>query len=378
MHEPTETLSLYEEEIAPPGAPPLGRGATVGRYVILDPVGAGGMGVVYAAYDPELDRRVALKLLSPGRSGGEPGRLRLLREAQALARLAHPNVVTVHDAGTFGERVFVALELVEGETLRRWLRAEPRPWREVLARFLPAGRGLAAAHAAGLVHRDFKPENVLLGQDGRVRVADFGLAKALEEPEEAWGAAPGTPAYMAPEQRRGMAADARSDQFSFCVALHEALYGERPSARETPAGTQVPGWLRDVVLRGLKANPEERYPAMDDLLRDLERDPAAVRRRWLAAAAIVILAGGLFGGLGYFQALSACTRPGLLLEWAPLPRDPALRPRIVAAQAELARAKALQKAGKYRQALARAEPLAAAAKALLTAWLARHGDGEAR
>lgn len=482
MHHPTETVSLYEEEIAPPGAPPLGRGAAVGRYVILDPVGAGGMGVVYAAYDPELDRRVALKLLAPERSGGEPGRLRLLREAQALARLAHPNVVAVHDAGTFGERVFVALELVEGETLGRWLRAEPRPWREVLARFLPAGRGLAAAHAAGLVHRDFKPENVLLGTDGRVRVADFGLARALEEPEEAPGAAPGTPAYMAPEQRRGMAADARSDQFSFCVALHEALYGERPSARETPAGTQVPGWLRDVVLRGLKANPEERYPAMDDLLRELERDPAAVRRRWLAAAAIVILAGGLFGGLGYSQArraqlcggseeelagvwdagrkreihtaflatglpfaeavwrsaereldrytgdwvagrrraceatrvrgeqseelldretscldqrlreagalagllahpdarmvekaadivrqlpdLSACTRSGLLLERAPLPRDPALRARIAAAQAGLAQAKALQKAGKYRQALARAEPLAGAAKAL--------------
>ncbi len=170
-----------------PSAEALGRGVAVGRYVVLDRIGAGGMGVVYAAYDPELDRRVALKLLRPDRFGGDAGRLRLLREAQALARLTHPNVVAVYDVGTFGDRVFVAMELVEGETLRQWLRAEPRsprPWREVLERFLPAGRGLAAAHAAGLVHRDFKPENVLLGRDGRARVVDFGLAKALADAAE--------------------------------------------------------------------------------------------------------------------------------------------------------------------------------------------------
>jgi eukaryotic-like serine/threonine-protein kinase len=328
MNDQTETVPPRGEGPRPeaPGAEGLDRGAAVGRYVVLDRIGAGGMGVVYAAYDPELDRRVALKLLRPDRFGGEAGRSRLLREAQALARLTHPNVVAVHDAGTFGDRVFVAMELVEGETLRQWLEAEPRSWREVLDRFLPAGRGLAAAHAAGLVHRDFKPENVLLGRDGRVRVVDFGLAKALadaaEEPAEAlaepgggtplteWGVVLGTPAYMAPEQVRGIAADARSDQFSFCVALYEALYGERPFAgegvvREAPAGTRVPGWLRAVVLRGLKASPEERYPAMDGLLRDLEGDPEAVRRRWLAAAAIVVLAGGIFGGLGYFQARRA-------------------------------------------------------------------------
>jgi serine/threonine protein kinase len=207
---------------------------------VLDRIGAGGMGVVYAAYDPELDRRVALKLLRPDRFGSDADRLRLLREAQALARLADPHVVSVYDTGTFGDRVFVAVELVEGETLRQWLgglRAAPRSWREVLARFLPAGRGLAAAHAAGLVHRDFKPENVLLGRDGRVRVADFGLAEAAPEPggklaalPAEWGLVLGTPAYMAPEQLRGIAVDARSDQFSFCVALFEALYG-RPSAR---------------------------------------------------------------------------------------------------------------------------------------------------
>jgi len=344
MNDQTDTVPLFGEGDGPrPGAPgaaeALDRGATVGRYVVLDRIGSGGMGVVYAAYDPELDRRVAIKLLRPDRFSSEGGRLRLLREAQALARLTHPNVVAVYDAGTFGERVFVAMELVEGETLREWLKAGPRSWREVLDRFLPAGRGLAAAHAAGLVHRDFKPENVLLGRDGRVRVVDFGLAKALadaaEEPAAAgvaaedsggalvtplteWGVALGTPAYMAPEQLRGTAADARSDQFSFCVALYEALYGERPFAgdgrgeigeavlrgevKEAPAGTKVPGWLRAVVLRGLKVGPEERYPAMDDLLRDLARDPEAVRRRWLAAAAILILAGAIFGTLGYVQA----------------------------------------------------------------------------
>jgi tetratricopeptide (TPR) repeat protein len=348
MNDQTETVPLHGEGGGPgPGASgsaeALDRGATVGRYVVLDHIGAGGMGVVYAAYDPELDRRVAVKLLRPDRFSSEAGRLRLLREAQALARLTHPNVVAVHDAGTFGDRVFVAMELVEGEALRQWLKAGPRSWREVLDRLLPAGRGLAAAHAAGLVHRDFKPENVLLGKDGRVRVVDFGLAKALadaaEEPPPAeteaaedsggalltplteWGVVLGTPAYMAPEQLRGIAADARSDQFSFCVSLYEALYGERPFpgtnpreiaeavtrgvVREAPAGTKVPGWLRAVVLRGLKVNPEERYPTMDDLLRDLERDPAAVRRRWLAAAAVVLVTGALFSSLGWFQARRA-------------------------------------------------------------------------
>jgi tetratricopeptide (TPR) repeat protein/predicted Ser/Thr protein kinase len=335
MDDPTETVPLFGEAPRPrdPRAAALERGAAVGRYVILDRIGSGGMGVVYAAYDPELDRRVALKLLRTDRFAA-PGHLRLLREAKALARLTHPNVVAVHDAGTFGDQVFVAMELVEGETLRQWLEEGARSWREVLDRLLAAGRGLAAAHAAGLVHRDFKPENVLLGRDGRVRVVDFGLAKALADAAEEpavpdsggelasplteWGAVLGTPAYMAPEQIRGIAADARSDQFSFCVALYEALYGERPFAgkgpreiaeavtrgvpREAPAGTKVPGWLRAVVLRGLKADPEERYPSMDDLLRDLERDPAAVRRRWLLAAAIVLVAGAVFGSLGYLQA----------------------------------------------------------------------------
>lgn len=318
----------------------LSRGAAIGRYLILDRIGAGGMGVVYAAHDPELDRKVAIKLLRPDRTGAaaEEHRLRLQREAQAIARLSDPNVVAVYDAGTLGEQVFVAMEFVEGRTLRQWLAEGSRSWREIVEVFLAAGRGLAAAHAAGLAHRDFKPDNVLLGRDGRVKVADFGLARPVGEatggaPEEGspvasagilaspiteLGAALGTPAYMAPEQLRGVAADARSDQFSFCVSLYEALYGERPfpggnpreiaqavtrgSVREEPAGSRVPARLRAVLLRGLSRDPERRFPAMEELLQELRRDPSARRKLWLAAAAVFLVAGTLFGGLGYFQA----------------------------------------------------------------------------
>ncbi len=319
-----QTGSGPEEErtatVVPPGGPcpvpaalapePLERGALVGRYVIVGTVGEGGMGVVYAGYDPELDRKVALKVLRPERAASASARARMLREAQAIARLSHPNVVAVHDAGTFGEQVFLAMEYVEGQTLRGWLLEKPRSWREIVDLFVLAGQGLAAAHAAGLIHRDFKPDNVLLGKDGRVRVADFGLARPvdMEEDEEtetsgsggspsitAWGMVLGTPSYMAPEQLQGRAADARSDQFSFCVALYEALYGERPFPGE-PSEIQparVPAWLRQILLRGLNDAPAARYPSMDDLLRALGKDPAVVRRRWLAAALVLVIGGGL-------------------------------------------------------------------------------------
>jgi tetratricopeptide (TPR) repeat protein/predicted Ser/Thr protein kinase len=310
----------------------LGLGAQVGRYVIVGTVGEGGMGVVYAGYDPELDRKVALKVLRPERAASPNARARLLREAQAIARLSHPNVVAVHDAGTFGEQVFVAMEYVDGRTLRQWLKEEERSWREVVDLFRIAGQGLAAAHAAGLVHRDFKPDNVLIGKDGRVRVADFGLARPVEPPEAeetleasgdrspgltSWGMVLGTPGYMAPEQLRGLSSDARSDQFSFCVALYEALYGERPFAGEVADAAErgdirppredarVPAWLRDVVLRGLSADPARRWASMDELLRELARDPGAVRRRWLAAAAVLLAGGGL---LAWGSALGDASR----------------------------------------------------------------------
>jgi len=319
----------------------LARGAAVGRYVILGVVGRGGMGDVYAAYDPELDRKIALKLLNDGgaASGSQArSRGRMLKEAKAIARLSHPNVVVVHDAGTIDDRVFIAMEYVDGQTLAAWLGARPRAWAEIRAVFLAAGRGLAAAHAARIVHRDFKPQNVMVAADGTVRVMDFGLAS-----DDAGGAGEadlpvspaddshadfsrtvavgltrtgtliGTPAYMAPEQFRAQAADARTDQFSFCVSLYEALYGERPFAadslahlieavsagrmREPPARVRVPAWLRKVLLRGLATRREDRFSTMEDLLAVLARDPARQRRRALIGAALagLLLAGGAFG-----------------------------------------------------------------------------------
>ncbi|MBZ4415628.1 tetratricopeptide repeat protein [Myxococcus sp. RHSTA-1-4] len=309
---------------------PLAQGATLARYVVLERIGRGAMGEVYAAYDPELDRQVALKLLRPGDRHVEELRVRLLREAQALARLAHPNVVTVHDVGVCDDRVFLALELVEGTTLSEWLK-QPRSPEEVLRVFRDAGKGLAAAHAAGLVHRDFKPANVLVGQDGRARVTDFGLARPSnrwprprspsESPPRApgapspltrTGALVGTPAYMAPEQQQGHGVDALSDQFSFCVALYEALHGVRPfgggsleelgrAAREgrvrpPEREVKVPARVRRAVLRGLRARPEERFPSMDALLAELAPSRAPRIRAWVAtstaAASLLGLAAG--------------------------------------------------------------------------------------
>ncbi|MBZ0232031.1 MAG: serine/threonine protein kinase, partial [Deltaproteobacteria bacterium] len=207
------------------------------------------MGRVFAAYDPRLDRRVAIKVLL-ARARSEQWRTqahaRLLREAQAMARLSHPNIVTVYEVGELGADLFIAMEYVKGATVRGWLEAEPRDWRDVIEVFLQAGRGLAAAHAAGLVHRDVKPDNILVGDDGIVRVTDFGLVGATGGSEARDGGAltgeltetgtiVGTPRYMAPEQHRGAAVDARTDQFAFGVALYEALYRQRPFAGDTAA-----------------------------------------------------------------------------------------------------------------------------------------------
>lgn len=319
----------------------LARGTALGRYLILEVLGEGGMGVVYSAYDPELDRKVAIKLLQPElRSSALADPTRLVREAQALARLSHPNVIAVHDVGTLpDDRVFIAMELVDGETLRRWLRAQPRSWREVVAVMLGAGSGLAAAHAAGLVHRDFKPDNVLVGRDGRVRVMDFGLARlqrlAEEEPRASRdsdlqvearsplsapltvaGTVLGTPAYIAPEIYREQPADERADQFSFGVTMYEALFGIRPYHRkdlragvatpmQPPTPARVPAPIQRVVMRAIAIDPAARYPTMDALLAELAIDPDAARRRRLvgggaaaAAAAIAIAAGVAMSSAG--------------------------------------------------------------------------------
>jgi tetratricopeptide (TPR) repeat protein/predicted Ser/Thr protein kinase len=309
---------------SPPVRPWLQRGALLGRYVVLERLGAGGMGIVHAAYDPELDRRVALKLIRidavrPARQ--EEAQARLLREAQATARVVHPNVITIHDVGRFGEHVFLAMELVDGTTLREHMRRQegPQDWRALLELFLQAGRGLAAAHAQGLVHRDFKPDNVLVGRDGRVRITDFGLARIVQgledsqeptsEPRPSGLRAKsltrsdqvlGTPAYMAPEQTRGATPDARSDQYSYCVALHEALYGRRPPPSDTASGVRptreagVPAWVHRALLQGLATSPELRHASMDALLRQLGRAPGATWRRVgvAAAAGLVLVAGG--------------------------------------------------------------------------------------
>jgi formylglycine-generating enzyme required for sulfatase activity len=336
-------VSTERDQDLPPTATesaPLTAGARVGRYLILGRVGSGAMGVVYGAYDPELDRRIALKLLNGEARGHDlAARARLLREAKAMARVEHPNVIAVHDVGVFEERVFLAMEFLAGGTLREWLEDGPRGWREVLAAFLDAGRGLAAAHAAGLVHRDFKPENVLLDKDGRPRVVDFGLAREAAPPDDGkpvasvasyvtavpalaaanpletltrTGAVMGTPAYMAPEQFLGEPTDARTDQFSFCVALHEALYGERPFAgdsvlsllRNVMDGTlqplaaerDVPAWIRRVLARGLAAERSERWPSMAALIAALEDDPRVrQRRRVLSSVALVTALAGVLG-----------------------------------------------------------------------------------
>jgi tetratricopeptide (TPR) repeat protein/tRNA A-37 threonylcarbamoyl transferase component Bud32 len=326
------TVMVSEAPIEQRGDVALVPGMQLGRYVVLEYIGRGANGEVYSAFDPELDRRVAIKLLR--RQSVRGGRA-LVREARAMAKLTHPNVVAVHDVGTVVlpdhelPRVFIAMEYVPGGTLREWWRLEPRSWAEHLAMFIQAGRGLAAAHAQGLVHRDFKPDNVLVGEDGRLRVTDFGLARSAHElcvaadagsttreeigdvtepegkvvlPPSRWR---GTPAYMAPEQFQGGTVDPLTDQFGYCVCFFEALYGARPFpgvtameiAEHVCAGemiapledVEVPRRIVEVVLRGLSTERERRFPDMYALLEALDPPP---RRKWPWAA----LAGGLIVG----------------------------------------------------------------------------------
>ena len=373
----------------------LARGSAVGRYLVTGLIGKGGMGEVYAAYDPELNRKIALKLLR-ARPGGDAleGQARLLREAQALASLSDPHIVVIYDVGTFAERVFLAMEFVDGHTVGYWLLARPRTWREIVTTFAAGGSGLASAHRSGIVHRDFKLDNVMITHDGQVRVMDFGLARTIDQvgtpgdlsataaapsapgpvaspaatiadnqdqiatrdlarlaahgaarvsslpfdsPLTVTGALIGTPAYMAPEQHTGGVVDPRTDQFSFCVALYEGLYGERPfggksilaltanviagRVRAAPASAKVPGWLRRVVLRGLRADRAARYPSMEALLVALRQDPAHVRRTamGIVLAVALLLLVGIGVGRSQIQQRTECLGGGARLAgvWEP-------------------------------------------------------------
>jgi len=300
----------------------------IGRFRVLQRLGQGSMGVVFAGMDDQLRRGVALKLLHGAVGASESERkARLLREAQVLAKLEHPNLVQVHEVGEHDGRLYMAMELVDGRTLDDFQRG--RGWTALLPLYIAAGRGLAAAHAESVVHRDFKPHNVLVDQKGEVRVVDFGLAResagdeprtaenlglhegAIERPHvdlTATGVVPGTPAYMAPELFGGRSASPASDQFSFCVALYEAVYGRRPFAGSClpdviaaakdgqilppPPDRSVPRWLFEVLERGLAARPERRYPSMRALLAELERDRARPWKQAGMASVAALVIGG--------------------------------------------------------------------------------------
>ncbi|WAS95552.1 serine/threonine-protein kinase [Nannocystis punicea] len=300
----------------------------LGRFTVLKLLGQGGMGVVYACYDDRLDRKVAVKVLHREVvREQETSRKRLLREAQAMARLSHPNIVTVHEVGQADGLVYVAMEFVRGVSLDVWVH-EPRSWREILSAYLQAGRGLAAAHRAGLVHRDFKPQNVMISDEGQVKVLDFGLARLrdgdpgeeapaevpagcesglLLRPLTRTGAVLGTPGYMSPEQHLGRRTTAESDQFSFCVSLYQSLYGGWPFSTESfqalredavhgrvappPAGSPVPSRVFKALRRGMMAEPAARFASMADLLAELERDPGVLIRRVAALVATAVIAG---------------------------------------------------------------------------------------
>ncbi|TMQ15900.1 MAG: hypothetical protein E6J90_24700 [Deltaproteobacteria bacterium] len=338
MVEVEETLLGTEQEPLP--TLPLGRlggedellpTTLIDRYEIERRLGAGAMGVVYAARDIHLRRAVAVKVVGPRIDTGS-GQGRLVREAQAMAKLRHPNLAAVHDIGVSKDRLFVVMELVDGGTVADWLKAEPRSWRAILAVYLQAARGLAAAHAAGFVHRDFKPENVLYGKDGVARVSDFGVARILGDAESTdpaegvaeqatvtrTGGIVGTPGYIAPEILRHEPVDERADQFSFCVAVYASLYGERPFepldgpsriaetlGRLRPPRTGiVPRWLQRILTRGLAADPRDRWSTIGALA-------AAIERRLVRRRRVLVLTGiGVMAVAATAMVLVTRARPG--------------------------------------------------------------------
>ena len=327
----SNAATMQHERVSPSQAVqrptrPLTIGDRVGRYLVLTTLGSGGMGVVFAAYDPHLDRKVALKLLRTGtRYNTKDARTRLRREAQAIAQLSHPNIINVYDVGeTADGDLYIAMEFVEGDTLTTWLKSYPRTWREIVDVFNQAACGVSAAHSVGLLHRDFKPDNVLVGGDGRVRVMDFGLARSVIGPDEvgapagvatalnadltATGTVLGTPRYMAPEQLTGPDIDARADQFSFCVAFYEALYGAHPlpgatsvamlergeTAIDPPVGSKVPAAIARIVRRGLERDRSKRFPSMGALIGELVPRPTRSPTRYAAFALVgLVLVGGV-------------------------------------------------------------------------------------
>ncbi len=301
----------------------------LGRFALIDKIGEGGMGSVYAAFDRRLDRKVAIKVLRQNVATEVTIRARMLREAQAMARLSHPNVIPVFEVGEYASQIYVAMEYVDGPTLYQWQAG--KPWQDILAMYLKAGRGLCAAHHSGLIHRDFKAHNVLIGQDGRPRVIDFGLARLGDVPptdpksssslrtdqhislnaEATYaGALVGTPAYMSPEQVLGDEVGSAGDQFAFCAALFEALYGEFPFVRTTmstllesleakppppPPDSHVPEAIYPALVRGLARHPADRWHSLEQLLHELGKNPAQDpatgwrTRLGLALAVMVIL-----------------------------------------------------------------------------------------
>lgn len=301
----------------------LAAGTLIDRYEIEGRLGSGSMGVVYSARDTRLGRRVAIKLLRAHPNSEVFRELcqRLIREARAMASVSHPNLVAIHDIGTFAGRDYIVMDYVDGCTLRDWVAREQHPWSDRFDVLVSAGRGLAAAHAAGVIHRDFKPDNVLVSRLGRAQVSDFGLARGIAglaaiprtidprsditvnvpvvEPITRLGAALGTPLYMAPELHLGQVADARSDQFAFSATAWEVLYDRHPFAGRTvlelatavqhadfvapPAPAPAPEGLIPILQRGLLPDRDARWPSMVDLLASLEREAAHVRRGWLGS-----------------------------------------------------------------------------------------------
>ena len=346
---------VAEGPVAPEGegeAAKIRPGDTIGRYQIQSLLGKGGMGQVFAALDPELGRAVALKLVRSDRMGSSArSRARLLREAQTLAKLQHPNVVAIHDAGAEGDQLFIAMELIAGQTLGEWLGSAARPWRATVDVFVAAGRGLAAAHAVGIVHRDFKPSNVVVGTE-RVVVVDFGLARPHGDADasDADSSGPvfdveltltgeriGTLRYMAPEQHTGAAISPQTDQFAFAVALWEALYGIPPFSGKNsaemlrdmrqgppvpPLDRKVPERLRVALARALAVEPGRRWPSLDGLLAVLDRSRAVRGRRFaLGAVAVALMAAAFIGGRQQAAAPSCDAGTGLAAEvWSPAAR----------------------------------------------------------